>query len=1091
MLGKTSRLEEGSTSSYIALSMSASSSQKYQSDVHALKNNRPSRVSNVSFCSFLTMHTRDKELMVDGGSMQDAYFFPSDSRVTMYSKSCPEQLCHQEANGSIVNKVNFPLRNPKCYAVMQRKYFDPHWSAETVNEAIERGDVVRASFHVNAYNRVEAYCTIDGVPIDVLISGAVAQNRAVEGDVVAVQLDPLPFWTRLKGSAGHFNESTPMNDCNVLPGDMDILGNNHKGKDKLDIESEDADSGSSLPLTGKEFHNLDRAFASEAVDAELRVEPISYCCGSNACHSSIIDLSSTVCSFDKSEPLNSVGKLCAMINSFPSKRPTGRVVAVIEKSPRRNTVVGFLGVKKWLSYREGHKKENKKNRNSISFSGWEYIQLIPTDPKFPKMTVSVISLPIGMKTRLEKGDPTVEMELVAARIDNWKEESTLPEAHVMYILGRGGEIESNIAAILFQYAIPGAEFSSESLSCLPKTPWEVPVEEIERRKDLRNLCIFTIDPFTAIDLDDALSVERVSVDIFRVGVHIADVSYFVLPDTSLDMEAQIRSTSVYLLQHKLPLLPSLLSENLGSLIPGVDRLAFSIFWDINLAGETVDRWIGRTVIRSCCKMSYEHAQDIINGLVDVESPNDFRNGCPELLGQFQWCDVIRSIKSLHEISKILKENRFKGGALHLESPKLVFLFDECGIPYDSMLCERKGSNFLVEEFMLLANRTVAEVISRAFPSCALLRRHPEPNSRKLRDFESFCRKRGLELDASSSGQLHHSLEKIREKLNNDPTLFDILISYASKPMQLAAYFCSGELKDRENEWSHYSLAVSLYTHFTSPLRRYPDIVVHRTLGAVIEAQDMYLKGQKTLLKSIKQEAVARNYFTNIYFDKNAIESKEGQEALLAAALKYGVPSTEVLSDVAAHCNERKVSSRNAEDAADKLYMWVLLKRKDAFLSEARVLGLGPKFMSIYIHKLAIERRIYYDEVEGLTVEWLEMTSALVIDLCTSKRSQNRGSPGKCRALEDVAWIISSCDLKPEWEAFGDVNYEGGATQEGVVSVPSKDSEPVISGGSEIGPAVFPLTVRLLSTIPVVLHAIGGDDEPLDIGARLYMSSYLK
>nr|DAD39572.1 TPA_asm: hypothetical protein HUJ06_013895 [Nelumbo nucifera] len=1093
MRGEASGLGNSNTLNYVTSSMGTYSSQQYQLDAHALVNNGPGKASDIAFSSLPTMRILGEESLVQEGNMQDPHFFQSDPGVTMYSKSCPEPICQEEANESIMNKENLPSRKPEAYTVMQRKYFDSHWSIEAVNEAIERGDLFKASFRVNAYNRIEAYCTIDGIPTDVLISGIAAQNRAVEGDVIAVQLDPFTCWTRLKGSSGNVDDSTLMDGCNALPEAVDVLSDNYKGKDKIDFELEDTSRGNGFLCPDKGWHHQNRAFVGEAVHLDLRIGPKSYCYESNGHNSPALDPSNAVCSLSKNELLNSIEKICALISSFPSKRPTGRVVAILEKSPRRDAVVGFLGVKQWLSYREGYKKEPKKNKNSLSFSNREYIQLTPTDPKFPKMAVSVKSLPDCINKRLRKGDATVEMELVAAKIDDWKEESILPQAHVMHILGRGGEIESNIAAILFQYTITSAEFSVESLSCLPKIPWEIPVKELERRKDLRNLCTFTIDPSTATDLDDALSVERLSDDIFRVGVHIADVSYFVLPDTSLDIEAQMRSTSVYLLQHKLPMLPSLLSENLGSLIPGVDKLAFSIFWDISNAGNIVDRWIGRTVIRSCCKLSYAHAQDIIDGLVDVENPTIFRNRFPELCGPFTWCDVVRSVESLNKISKTLSENRFKDGALKLESSKLVFLFDECGIPCDSMLCERKDSNFLVEEFMLLANRTVAEVISRAFPSCALLRRHPEPNTRKLRDFGAFCRKHGLELDTSSSGQLHLSLEKIREKLQDDPVLFDILISYASKPMQLAKYFCSGDLKDRANEWSHYSLAIPLYTHFTSPLRRYPDIVVHRTLAAAMEAEDMYLRGQKTLLKSINGETVARRCFTSTYFDKDAILSKEAQEALSAAAAKHKVPCAEKLADVAAYCNERKLCSKHAEDAGDKLYMWALLKNKETLFSEAKVLGLGSKFMSIYIHKLAIERRIYYDEVEGLTVEWLETTSVLVLDLCTSKRPQKRGSPSKRRALEEVAWVTSLCDLKLEQGVFENGNHEGGTNKEGVVSIPSKDystaSEPDISVGSGISPAVFPLTVRLLSTIPVVLHAVGGDDGPLDIGARLYMSSY--
>ncbi|KAF2291431.1 hypothetical protein GH714_024017 [Hevea brasiliensis] len=628
------------------------------------------------------------------------------------------------------------------------------------------------------------------------------------------------------------------------------------------------------------------------------------------------------------------------------------------------------------------------------------------------------------------------MELVGAHIDNWDEESPFPYARVSHIFGRGSEMEPQINAILFENAIYCSEFYSESLSCLPSKAWEVPAEELTIRRDLRNLCIFTIDPSTATDLDDALSFERLPNGSVRVGVHIADVSYFVLPDTALDKEAQSRSTSVYMLRRKLPMLPPLLSENLGSLNPGEDRLAFSIFWDLNSVGEILDHWIGRTVIRSCCKLSYELALDMVDGMISEET-----------------CDTL-------------------GNRL----PRCMALLNG-----QIMLCEQEESSFLVEEFMLLANRTAAEIISRAFPDSALLRRHPEPNMRKLREFEAFCCKHGLEMD-TSSGHFHQSLEHIREKLKDDSVLFDIVMSYASRPMQLATYFCSGVMKDNINDWGHYALAIPFYTHFTSPLRRYPDIVVHRTLAAAIEAEELYTRSRKISHKVRLGEELTR-FFTGIYFDKDAAESSEGREALSAAAIKHRVPCTELLAGVAAYSNDRKLASRHVKDACDKLCMWVLLKKKEFLLSDARVLGLGPRFMTIYIQKLAIERRIYYEEVEGLTVEWLEATSTLVLNLCAYKRTFKRASPGNYRALNEVAWVISPCNLNAEAGTVGRFANECNVTPSGKNGLASRHVDPVSE--SEIEPVVFPLTVRLLSTIPVALHAVGGDDGPIDIGVRLY------
>lgn len=999
------------------------------------------KASNIGFNSMPTMHINEQVKPTEVGNMQNQHLFPSRFVESVFSKSCPVPISSQDPvalnkehlpfHSTVLNKDYLPSQQTEGYA--QRKYFAQHWSVEAVNEALEKGDVFKALFRVNAHNRLEGYCKIDGVPTDILISGFAAQNRAVEGDTVAIKIDPLPLWPRMKGSAG--NNTALVEDCNLLLEVTEMVGDSHKGKNKLDPSQES--------YYGDFYLNGERPTGYTRVNGH-------YPSSTNNTHAG--------CSRGQNDVINAVGNICAMVSSYPSKRPTGRVVAIIERTPCRNSVVGFLAVKQWISYKESCRNGTKKNKNSFSIFDNEYIQLTPSNPKYPKMMVPMGDLPDSIKKRLKDGDSTVGMDLVAAQIIDWEEGCAVPRARVMNIFGRGGEIEPRIASILFENAICSSEFSPESLSCLPSIPWDIPLEEVRSRQDLRNLCIITIDPSTAIEADDALSVESLSDGNFRVGVHIADVSYFVRPDTALDIEAQIRSTSVYILKHKLSMLPSLLSENLGSVKPGEDRLAFSVFWDINPAGEVVDRWVGRSVIRSCCKLSYEHAQDIIDGPINADSSTTLGVGIPQVHGNFIEADVIRSVKTLHAVSKTLMEKRFNKGALQLENSKVVFLFDDDGVPFDSILSERTESNFLVEEFMLLANTTVAEVISRAYPDSALLRRHPEPNLRKLGEFEEFCNKHGLELNTSSSGQLHHSLQQIREKLKNDPVLFDILISHASKPMQLATYICSGELKDSESYWSHFALAVPFYTHFTSPLRRYPDIVVHRTLAAVLEAEEMYLNHPRTLEKASEGKGMQR-CFTGIYFDKEAAESMEGREALSAAALKHRVPHTEILTDVAAYCNERKIASRHAEDACSRLYMWVLLKNKEILLSEARVLGLGPRFMSIYIQKLAIERRIYYDEVEGLTVDWLEATSTLVLNFSTGdKRANRRYSPGnKYKSLEEAALVVRPCDI--------------------------------IESDSELEPAVFPLTMRLLSTIPVALHAVGGDDGPCDVGARLYMSSY--
>ncbi|KAI3920033.1 hypothetical protein MKW98_001289 [Papaver atlanticum] len=1029
------------------------------------------RASDVAFSSLPT--NRNNDQVVEFRSMPPQ--LPLEN-----GQSSPPHILREETNEPLRNKdFVSPCKNGTPPG-NQRSFFVPHLSEQAVSEAVEKGEVFITPFRVNAHNPAEAYCTVSGVPIDILINDFPFQNRALEGDTVAIKLDPLAYWTRLRGSVVQGSTSAQTGDGNMSCGVADVVAENCKGKEKLDSYCEGLPKNNDLVPAELGLYHEDRS-QTIAVHPELGIMFGNYKHGSEGQQPSS--------PHEHKEISDAIEKICGMVKAYPFKRPTGRVVAIVNRSPRRDSVVGFLGVKQWVSSSNRNKKETKKKNGFTSFADREHIQLTPNHAKLPRMLVCVKSLPDCIKQRLEKGDVDLEMDLVAARISDWKEDCLLPQAEVLHVLGRGGEIGSQIAAILFENTISNSEFSSEALSFLPGIPWELPKEEVAKRKDLRDLCTFTIDPSTSIDLDDALSVQRISDDIFRVGIHISDVSYFVPPGTALDMEAQTRSTCTYLRQQKLSMLPPLLSENMGSLNPGVDKFTFSIICDINLSGDVVCRWLGRTVIHSCCKLSYQHAQDIIDGLAD-STPSG--NGYPKLYGQFEWKHIVRSVKSLYEISKRLKENRFKDGALDLESSKLGFSFDESGFPQDSTLLVQKASNSLVEELMILANRTVAEVISRAFPDAALLRRHPAPNVRKLKEFETFCQKYGLELDTSSSGGLQLSLERIKEKMkNDDPGLFGILKSSASKPMQLASYFSTGEFKNKQSDWNHYALAIPQYTHFTSPLRRYPDIVVHRTLNAVIEAEDMCLQHQRMWASANKCNSLAIKCFTGIDFDEDILGTQECREALHAAALKHQILCPEALAEVAAYCNRRMMASKYAEDACDKIFLWAMLKKRQTLVTEARVLGLGPKFMSVYIPKLAMERRINYDEVDGLTTEWLETTSTLIIDICTKYQPNRRYSPGRYRPLEDVVWIISPCDADQDrFVCDNSTRTEVGRVPlVGEEYITIKQSDHEVLEINDVEPACFPLTLRLFSTITVALHAVGGDDGPPDVGARLYLSSY--
>ncbi|KAK3104881.1 hypothetical protein FSP39_012289, partial [Pinctada imbricata] len=360
-------------------------------------------------------------------------------------------------------------------------------------------------------------------------------------------------------------------------------------------------------------------------------------------------------------------------------------------------------------------------------------------------------------------------------------------------------------------------------------PWTIPREEYNNRKDFRNQCVFTIDPSTARDLDDALSIEILEDDLFEVGVHIADVSYFLQENTELDKVASNRATSVYLEQEVIPMLPRILCEELCSLNPDQDRLTFSVTWKMNSAGEIFEKWFGRSIIKSCTKLSYDHAQ----GFIEDPDKDWNTDELPPISEGFTVDDIKKRVLGLNKIAVNLRKGRFDNGALRLDQVKLQFSLDkETMMPNKYEVYEERDSNRLVEEFMLLANMDVADRIYKTFPEKAVLRRHPPPQARMADELSDRCEKLGVPIDISSAGALQRSLWLYLGEDDFSKARMQVLVSMCVNPMQKAKYFCTGSIDDEEL-FRHYALNVPLYTHFTSPIRRYADVIVHRLLAAAL------------------------------------------------------------------------------------------------------------------------------------------------------------------------------------------------------------------------------------------------------------------
>eukprot|EP00850_Spirogloea_muscicola_P014999 SM000111S18822 [mRNA] locus=s111:296390:301205:- [translate_table: standard] len=1031
----------------------------------------------------------------------------------------PQQPTFKKAAGGSQVLV-MAILSPERILVRDRALFMEHLPAEVVDKLIQVGEAHKGMLHVNVYNQLEAYVTIEGLPLDVLILGDGAQNRAMEGDIVAVQLDSPSDWPLLKGTpANNKTEAARPNGIHSPPGRIHpLLGARRP---------EDANGTGRLP--SQQITNSDsRTHAKYAASSQ---------------------------------------DLAQLLLSMPGRRPSGRVVAILEPSPRRDSLVGYLDLTKfWNWHSRRHKilqnsgccpsgsegspvstliavdgsgehqggclpsvSEGKLNGGGYGSPALEpkYGLFVPADMRLPKLNVCLARLPEDLYDRLQGGDTSLSQTLFAASVDTWSRFSSIPQAVVKHALGQAGEIEAESAAIVYQHKIHSVDFPSAVLACLPPKAWHISNEEVARRKDLRHLRIFTIDPPTARDLDDALSVEKLANGNISVGVHIADVSFFVKPGSALDEEARQRSTSVYLIQRVLPMLPPSLCEELCSLNPGVDRLAFSIIWEMTLEGAIKDQWIGRTVIRSCCKLSYNHAQEMIDGgfapnraarqaakaaLAGCDSEDAVKGSfkqqvMPRLHPPHSWPEVVGNVQLLFRISKMLRERRFASGALKLDTVKLSFALDDSGSPSGISAYQSLESNNLVEEFMLLANMTAARAISLAFPEAALLRRHPRPNDQKLAALIAFCEKNGLRFDSSTSASIHESLVSMREDLRSDPELFEIVMNNVVKPMQLASYFCTGNLKDQE-DWRHYALNCPYYTHFTSPIRRYPDVLVHRMLAAALDAEarmcDSGILSQRNTSRLLKDTHSGR-CFTCLQGQATPTLSDRANSAVArqqaaSAAESSGLLDQASLSQVASHANVRKLASRQAQEASSKLYLCVMLKKLGGLLAKGRVVGLGPTWMTISVPKLGLERRVAYKSLDGVDTQWFEATGTLVLSASASSKSgygENGRSHRRGRALTAMAGLSLATDytdgFTPEdWMEEADTllldednSSDSMEAQQRGMALRLLDQREVVE------PAVFPLTLRLFSAVPVLVRTVGGYMCPMDVSLSLHVMSYLE
>ena len=410
---------------------------------------------------------------------------------------------------------------------------------------------------------------------------------------------------------------------------------------------------------------------------------------------------------------------------------------------------------------------------------------------------------------------------VAAVVDSWPKSQTYPNGHIVDVLGEPGENDTEMHAILAEYGLP-YRFESQVANAADQISEEITEADLAEREDFRDVLTFTIDPADAKDFDDALSFKKLENGNYEIGVHIADVTHYVRPGSLVDEEAKSRGTSVYLVDRTVPMLPEKLANKLCSLRPNEEKLTFSAIFEMTPLGRIAANRFTRTVINSDHRFTYEQAQAVI------ENPKaEHEDVQPE---------VAEAVLILHSLATKLRKKRFASGAISFERPEMKVEVDEKGRPINVYQKITKEANWLIEEFMLLANRSVAEFVSVKCKKSFVYRVHDEPNQEKVEALRNFIGNFGYRMGPTTTGK------EISKELNSlfaaakDTPEYNAIELLSLRSMAKARY-------DTEN-LGHYGLAFKYYTHFTSPIRRYPDMMVHRLLARYLAAGE-----------NVKQESI--------------------------------------------------------------------------------------------------------------------------------------------------------------------------------------------------------------------------------------------
>lgn len=558
------------------------------------------------------------------------------------------------------------------------------------------------------------------------------------------------------------------------------------------------------------------------------------------------------------------GEPSRMKEETSQHQPHGRVVGIIKRNWRQ-----YCG--------------SLQTAESGETGGTVSALFMAVERKIPKIRIRTRQLSNLLNKRIMVG------------VDSWEPTSQYPSGHYIRTIGDVGDRETESELLLLENDINTRPFSAQVMACVPKSPWSMPVEELQNphREDFRNIRVFSVDPPGCTDIDDALSCTALPSGNLQVGVHIADVTSFVLPGTPLDDEGAERGTSTYLVERRINMLPKELTEDACSLRANVERLAFSVLWEMTTDADVVSVRFTKSVIKSCAAFTYEEAQARIDGHLEDPLTADLRN--------------------MNRLAKILRQRRMERGALTLASPEVKFQIDtETHNPLDVGMYQVRETNQMVEEFMLAANVAVAQKILKHFPTCSMLRRHPVPTPKMLEPLVRLGAAVGVDLDITSSRSLADSLDRA---VGEDPYFNKLIRILATRCMTQALYFSSADVA--EAEYHHYGLAAPLYTHFTSPIRRYADVIVHRLLAA----------------------------------------------ALGISSLPYSLQESKSLTSIADNLNYRHRNAQMAGRASVELHTLIFFKNRPTD-TEGRIVKVQSNGLVVFVPKYGIEGPVYFHEKEG-------------------------------------------------------------------------------------------------------------------------------